>query len=89
MIFLMNLIFDTKEKLNWYIQSYHSEYYNKKRKYIKSDSSSCGSKIANKVGLSSKKKLKKKKRLYVDTSYNKKIKFVMNIHKKKYSPPKT
>ena len=52
----LNTIFDTEEKLNWYIQNQHHEYL-KKRKYVKSETSS-----------SDKPKKKKRKYLYVDTS---------------------
>ena len=52
----LNTIFDTEEKLNWYIQNQHHEYL-KKRKYVKSETSS-----------SDKPKKKKRKNLYVDTS---------------------
>jgi hypothetical protein len=51
----LNKKFDTEEKLNWYIQTYYPEYL-KKRKYIKSESGS------------NKKKLKRRRVLYVDTS---------------------
>lgn len=53
----LNIIFDTEEKLNWYIQNQHPEYF-KKRKYVKSETSSS----------SNKPKRKKKRYLYVDTS---------------------
>lgn len=53
----LNAIFDTEEKLNWYIQNQHQEYF-KKRKYVKSETSSS----------SNKPKRKKKRVLYVDTS---------------------
>lgn len=52
----LNTIFDTEDKLNWYIQNQYPEYF-KKRKYIKSETSS-----------SDKPKKKKRKFLYVDTS---------------------
>lgn len=48
---------DTEDKLNLYIQNQHHEYF-KKRKYVKSETSS-----------SDKPKKKKRKYLYVDTSY--------------------
>ena len=54
----LNTIFDTEEKLNWYIQNQYHEYF-KKRKYVKSETSS-----------SDKPKRKKRRRgLFVDTSY--------------------
>ena len=53
----LNIIFDTEEKLNWYIQNQHPEYL-KKRKYVKSETSS-----------SDKPKRKRSKVLFVDTSY--------------------
>lgn len=52
----LNTIFDTPEKLNWYIHVQYPEYF-KKRKYIKNDTSS------------SEKSKRKKTRLFVDTSY--------------------
>lgn len=54
----LNTIFDTEEKLNWYIQNQYPEYL-KKRKYVKSETSSS----------SDKPKKKKRRYLYVDTSY--------------------
>jgi len=53
----LNKIFDTEEKLNWYIQNQYPEYL-KKRKYVKSETST-----------SDKPKRKKRKGLFVDTSY--------------------
>ena len=53
----LNIIFDTEEKLNWYIQNQYPEYF-KKRKYVKSETSS-----------SDKSKRKRRKGLFVDTSY--------------------
>lgn len=53
----INSILDTEEKLNWYIQKFYPEYL-KKRKYIKSETSS-----------SDKPKRKKREGLFVDTSY--------------------
>jgi hypothetical protein len=55
----INSIYNTSEKLNWYIQNQYPEYL-KKRKYIKSESSS-----SEKLY---KKKLKRQRVLYVDTS---------------------
>lgn len=52
----INSILNTEEKLNWYIQNQHPEYL-KKRKYVKSETSS-----------SNKPKKKKIKYLYIDTS---------------------
>lgn len=52
----INLILDTEEKLNWYIQKFYPEYF-KKRKYVKSETSS------------SNKPKRKKKGLFIDTSY--------------------
>ena len=52
----LNTIFDTEDKLNLYIQNQHHEYF-KKRKYVKSETSS-----------SDKPKKKKRKYLYVVTS---------------------
>ena len=54
----LNTIFDTENKLNWYIQNQHPEYF-KKRKYVKNETSSS----------SDKPKRKKRKGLFVDTSY--------------------
>ena len=51
----LNFKFNTEEKLNWYIQNYHLDYY-KKRKYVKKDHLN-------------EKKMKKKKVLFVDTTY--------------------
>ena len=53
----LNNTFDTQEKLNLFIQKCHPEYNNKKRKYIKIESSS------------SDKPKRKRRRLFVDTSY--------------------
>lgn len=55
----LNTICDTEDKLNWYIQNQHPEYF-KKRKYVKSETSS-----------SSEKPKRKRRRtvLFVDTSY--------------------
>jgi hypothetical protein len=53
----LNSKFNTEEKLNWYIENFYPEYL-KKRKYVKSETSS-----------SEKPKRKKKRVLYVDTSY--------------------
>jgi hypothetical protein len=66
----LNSILNTEEKLNNYMMNNYPEYF-KKRKYIKNEtSSSCGSQIANKIGQSSEKpKKKKKKILFVDTTY--------------------
>lgn len=52
----INSIHNTSEKLNWYIENFYPEYL-KKRKYVKSETSS------------SDKPKKKKKCLFVDTSY--------------------
>jgi hypothetical protein len=54
----INSICDTEEKLNWYIQNHHPEYF-KNRKCVKSESSSS----------SDKPKSKKRRGLYIDTSY--------------------
>lgn len=54
----LNTIFDTPEKLNWYIKNHYPEYL-KKIKYVKSETST-----------SDKPKRNKKRRvLFVDTSY--------------------
>jgi hypothetical protein len=53
----INSIFDTEEKLNWYIQNFYPEYL-KKRNYVKSEFSS-----------SSDKPKRKRKCLFVDTRY--------------------
>jgi len=53
----LNAIFDTEEKLNWYIQNFYPEYL-KKRKYVNTNSSS-----------SDKRKRKRSKGLFVDTGY--------------------
>ena len=55
----LNNQFDTTEKLKWYIQTHHPEYFNKKRNIKNTESSSS----------SSKKKLKKCRGIYVVTSY--------------------
>ena len=53
----LNSILDTDEKLNNYIEIKYPEYFDNKRKYVKDKT------------LTSEKKLKKKKGLYVDTTY--------------------
>ena len=55
----LNTIFDTEEKLNWYIQNQYPEYF-KKRKYVKSETSSLSDKPKRK---------RRRKGLFVDTSY--------------------
>lgn len=54
----LNTIFDTEDKLKWYIQNQYPEYL-KKRKYVKSETSLS----------SDKPKRKKRKGLFVNTSY--------------------
>jgi hypothetical protein len=56
----INLILDTDEKLNNYIENFYPEYL-KKRKYIKSEKKL--------YPIYNKKKLKKKKAIYIDTTY--------------------
>jgi hypothetical protein len=65
----LNTIFDTQNKLNWYIQNQYPEYF-KKRKYVKNESSSSSDKQSSKHYITTRVKPKKKKRryLYVDTS---------------------
>ncbi len=53
----LNSKFNTDDKLNWYIENQYPEYL-KKRKYIKSESSS----LSNKP-------IRKRKGLFIDTSY--------------------
>ena len=52
----LNTIFNTEDKLNWYIQNFYPEYL-KKRKYVISETSS------------SDKPKRKRKGLFIDTSY--------------------
>jgi hypothetical protein len=54
----INSILDTDEKLNNYVMRNYPEYYNKKRKYIKDE-----------ISTIDKQKRKKRKGLFVDTSY--------------------
>lgn len=55
----LNTIFDTEDKLNWYIQNQYPEYL-KKRKYVKNEISSSSDKPKRK---------RRRKGLFVDTSY--------------------
>lgn len=59
----LNKIFDTEDKLNWYIQNQHPEYL-KKRKYVKNISSSSDSKSTN-SNLAMRYKPKKKKKIFI------------------------
>lgn len=62
----INQILNTEEKLNIYIEKNYPKYLNKKRKYVKSESySSDNNNLVNKV----KPKRKKKRGLFIDTSY--------------------
>ena len=66
----INQILNTPEKLNSYIEKNYPEYLNKKRKYVKSESSSDNSNNINKIKpLNNKPKRKKKRGLFIDTSY--------------------
>lgn len=68
----INSILDTDEKLNNYVMRNYPEYYNKKRKYVKSESSSSDSRSSDRnLAMLDKPKRKKKKLLFVDTSYKK------------------
>lgn len=55
----LNKIFDTEDKLNWYIQNQYPEYL-KKRKYVKNITSSSDSKSSD-INLAMRYKPKKKK----------------------------
>lgn len=64
----INGIFNTEEKLNWYIENFYHEYF-KKRKNVKNISSSSDSKSTNSnLAMHYKPKKKKRRYLYVDTS---------------------
>lgn len=66
----LNNQLDNPEKLLKYIQENNPEYLNKKRKYVKSESLSDNSNNINKIKrLNDKPKRKKKRGLFIDTSY--------------------
>ena len=66
----INSILDTEEKLNNYVMRNYPDYYYKKRKYVKSETSSSDSRPSDSnLAILDKPKRKKRKFLFVDTSY--------------------